>query len=232
MQCRACIAADTGFTPLRRLMQDECRNYMTKWLCGTHDDCMDASSPAALSRALQRLHSDFDVVGVTEHMEDTLTLLATRLPKFFPAVPLPPTSQRNRRVRRGLRDTTVPNATLRSPRMLGRAWAAAQGDDLTARVNERHYPQPSAFAAQLLLAWNANDVALYVTGATLPCGAMRVVSPSRASDACQGTRSLFLCRYEEAERLLHKRVSRCVDTPEWLPHSPDACTAGPAGSSS
>ena len=70
----------------RSLLQDECRNYQTKWLCGTGDDCMDASSPTALAAAVRRLHTAYDVVGVVEHMDDSVRLMARRLPKFFPSV--------------------------------------------------------------------------------------------------------------------------------------------------
>lgn len=66
-------------------MRDACRNYQTKWLCGTSDGCMDAASPDALAAALRRMYSAYDVVGVTEHMHDTVRVMAARLPRFFPA---------------------------------------------------------------------------------------------------------------------------------------------------
>ena len=47
---------------------------------------MDASSPTALAAAVRRLHTAYDVVGVVEHMDDSVRLMARRLPKFFPSV--------------------------------------------------------------------------------------------------------------------------------------------------
>ena len=133
MQCRACIATDTGFTPLRRLMRDECRNYMTKWLCGTSDVCMDGSTPAALTQALHNLRDGHVAVAVLEHLPESLRLLHTVLPDYFP--PLPPATP---------------------------AQGVAQDARSTGLPHEHRgtYPAMTDTARALIRAWNANDIAL------------------------------------------------------------------------
>ena len=117
---------------LTRLLLDQSRNLNTKWLCGTDAECMDSSSPQALQRAVKRLYSEYAVVGVLEHMDESLGLMATRFPKYFPLV--------------------KPSKQAAVPKI---------------RANRNRHPPPSAFALQLLTAWNANDLALYVTAVRL-----------------------------------------------------------------
>ena len=135
-----------------RFLRDTCRNYLTKWLCGTGDECMDSSSHPALLQALRHLHEDFAAVGVLEMLPESIAVMSSLLPEHFPQPPQPP---------RG-----APNASSAAAGRLPRPQSLPHKHRAT-------YPEPSAMAVDIITAWNANDIVLYVRTRRCVPGTMR-----------------------------------------------------------
>ena len=53
------------------------------YFCGHHPDCSKLGSPTALQIAKSNVEDNFAVVGVLEHLNETLAVMEHRLPQFF-----------------------------------------------------------------------------------------------------------------------------------------------------
>ena len=170
-----------------RFLRDTCRNYLTKWLCGTGDECMDSSSHPALLQALRHLHEDFAAVGVLEMLPQSIAVMSSLLPEHFPQPPQPPRGAPNA--------SSAAAGRLPSPQSLPHKHRAT-------------YPEPSAMAVDIITAWNANDIVLYVWTRRCIPGTMRGAGAGKRT----GLTTCALCggdRYQEARRLLSAQFRAC-----------------------
>lgn len=170
-----------------RFLRDTCRNYLTKWLCGTGDECMDSSSRPALLQALRHLHEDFAAVGVLEMLPESIAVMSSLLPEHFPQPPQPPRA--------------APNASSAAAGRLPRPQSLPHKHRAT-------YPEPSAMAVDIITAWNANDLVLYVRTRRCVPGTMRGAGAGHRT----GLTTCALCggdRYQEARRLLSAQFRAC-----------------------
>ena len=53
------------------------------YFCGHHPDCSKLGSPTALQIAKSNVEDNFAVVGVLEHLEESLAVMEHKLPQFF-----------------------------------------------------------------------------------------------------------------------------------------------------
>ena len=56
------------------------------YFCGQNVKCLQTSDIWALKEAKQNIEKSYEVIGVLEHLNITLTVLENKLPKFFAGV--------------------------------------------------------------------------------------------------------------------------------------------------